>query len=105
MPLASGTMKDENSLTFLSLSGLTRQSTTIKDCLPLRDYLTQYTSLTASGFPPVLDTGFAGMTVLDWIVYFRENLRLIELLTNGGTDCFVAALLAITVLEAFVFEF
>jgi hypothetical protein len=88
MPLASGTMKDENSLIFLSLSGfshlylqseckqkvqpegLTRQSRSSFNIQALR--------LLDSRSRIKYGTSFAGMTVLDWIVYFRENLRLIE---------------------------
>jgi hypothetical protein len=56
MPLASGTIKDENSLTCLSLSGLTRQSIP-PQADPIR-------SLAAYGFRL-----FAGMTFIDWLLF------------------------------------
>jgi hypothetical protein len=58
MPLASDTMKGENNVTFLSLSGLTRQSIP-----PQADLLRQALRLLDSG-------SRAGMTATGWPVIF-----------------------------------
>ncbi len=70
MPLAIGTMKDENSSSMLSLSGLTRQSTTSdKHLFYLEISRLQFSPPAAEWIP-----AFAGMTTIDWSVYFRGNL-------------------------------